>query len=63
MLVIVAYIFMIIDPVEYGFGILTLWIAPPLLLVAFFLPVIGIIGFDFKHGQTLQELKIIGPIT
>ena len=57
LLVIIAYVFMIVDPVEYGFGILTLWIAPPLLLGAFFLPVIGIIGFDFKYRQLLQDLK------
>ena len=57
LLVIVAYVFMIVDPVEYGFGILTLWIAPPLLLAAFFLPVIGINGFDFKYGQTFQDIK------
>ena len=57
LLVIVAYVFMIIDPVEYGFGILTLWIAPPLLLVAFFLPVIGIVGFDFKYSEMLQDVK------
>ena len=57
LLVIVAYVFMIVDPVEYGFGILTLWIAPPLLLAAFFLPVIGIVGFDFKYRQMLQDVK------
>ena len=57
LLVIIAYAFMIVDPVEYGFGILTLWIAPPLLLGAFFLPVIGIIGFDFKYRQLLQDVK------
>src|SRR5687768_15843766 len=57
LLVIVGYAFMIVDPVEYGFGILTLWIAPPLLLAAFFLPVIGIIGFDFKYVHTFQDLN------
>ena len=57
LLVIVAYVFMIVDPVEYGFGILTLWIAPPLLLAAFFLPVIGIVGFDFKYRQMFQDVK------
>ena len=57
LLVIVAYVFMIVDPVEYGFGILTLWIAPPLLLVAFFLPVIGIVGSDVNLGQIFRDIK------
>ena len=56
-LVIVAYVFMIIDPAEYGFGILTLWIAPPLLIAGFSLPIIGIVGFDFKYRQILQDVK------
>ena len=57
LLVVIAYVFMIVDPIEYGFGILTLWIAPPLLLAAFFLPMIGIVGFDFKYRQMLQDVK------
>src|SRR5688572_21087362 len=40
-----AYTLMIIDPVEYGFGVLTLWMAPPLLLLGLLFPVMGIIGF------------------
>jgi hypothetical protein len=40
----VAYLFMAIDPQPNGFGPLTLWLAPPLLLIGFALPVVGIIG-------------------
>jgi len=48
-----AYCLMIIDPVEYGFGILTLWIAPPLLLLGFLLPVVGIVGAEHIRWQNL----------
>jgi len=34
------------DPAENGFGIYSLWIAPPLLLLGFLLPAIGIIGMN-----------------
>ncbi len=34
------------DPVQNGFGWLTLWFAPIVLLIGFFLPVIGILGFQ-----------------
>lgn len=43
-LVLAGYVLMAIDPVENGFGILTLWIAPPLLLTGFSLPIFGIVG-------------------
>jgi hypothetical protein len=36
-----------LDPAPYGFGTLTLWIAPPLLLLGFFLPVLAILGKAF----------------
>jgi hypothetical protein len=39
-------ILMVIDPVDSGFGILTLTIAPPLLLIGLVLPVPAIIGAD-----------------
>jgi hypothetical protein len=42
--ILVAYGMMALDPVENGFGILTLFLAPPLLLLGFLLPVFGIIG-------------------
>ncbi|MEX2234652.1 MAG: DUF2723 domain-containing protein [Cyclobacteriaceae bacterium] len=41
-----AYILMAIDPVENGFGINTLWIAPPILLAGFLFPVLGITGVN-----------------
>lgn len=39
-LVMTGYLFMGLDPSEYGFGPLTLWAAPPLLICGFFLPTI-----------------------
>ena len=38
------------DPTPHGFGPLTLWIAPPLLVIGFTLPVIGILG----HRSVVQ---------
>lgn len=37
-----GFTLMAIDPAEYGLGTLTLWVAPPLLLVGFLLPIFGI---------------------
>jgi hypothetical protein len=37
---------MAFDPADNGFGVLTLWIAPPLLLLGFILPIAGIFGLD-----------------
>ena len=48
---------MIIDPVEYGFGVLTLWIAPPLLLLGFLLPVVGIIGVQQVKLRNFFAMK------
>ncbi|MGC3943003.1 MAG: DUF2723 domain-containing protein [Chryseolinea sp.] len=45
-IVTIAFILMAIDPQPNGFGFLTLWIAPPLLLVGFALPLIAIVGVD-----------------
>src|SRR5688500_4303887 len=53
----VAYTLMVVDPVEYGFGILTLWIAPPLLLVAFCLPVLGISGVMVNYRQCCRHIQ------
>ena len=57
-LITTAYCLMIADPVDYGFGILTLWIAPPLLLFGFLLPVAGIMGTDHIKWKNL-----VGAIT
>lgn len=46
LLVIIAYGCMSIDPEPHGFGTLTLWIAPPTLLLGLLLPVVGIIGLE-----------------
>lgn len=45
-LVSIAYLAMAIDPQPNGFGVLTLWISPPLLLAGFVLPAIGITGTE-----------------
>lgn len=45
-LITAGYILMVIDPEANGFGIFTLWLAPPLLLIGFLLPVFAIIGSE-----------------
>lgn len=45
-LIAIAYVAMAFDPQPNGFGVPTLWIAPPLLLAGFILPAIGIVGTD-----------------
>lgn len=57
-----AYVLMIIDPVEYGFGILTLWIAPPLLMLGFLLPVIGIVGTGNTLWRELRDAFTASPL-
>lgn len=42
----IGFTAMAVDPVDNGFGVLTLWIAPPLLLIGFSFPVIGILGME-----------------
>lgn len=44
--VITGYGCMAMDPVDNGFGVLTLWVAPPLLLAGWFLLLIGIVGVE-----------------
>jgi hypothetical protein len=53
-LVTLAYILMAIDPQPNGFGVLTLWIAPPMLLFGFSLPIIGILGREQIRIWQLQ---------
>jgi hypothetical protein len=43
-LLIAGYFLMAIDPAPNGFGPLTLWISPPILLTGLALPLVGIIG-------------------
>ena len=58
-LILIGYCCMALDPIENGFGTLTLWIAPPLLLVGFILPVGGIIGLENIKGRSLlRQLKV-----
>jgi len=50
---------MALDPVDNGFGILTLWIAPPLLLLGFVLPLPGLIGIEnLKPQFTVNKLRL-----
>src|SRR5688572_5283888 len=57
-LIVIGYACMVLDREENGFGILTLWIAPPLLLLGFILPVIGIVGVDnIRTDSLLLALK------
>lgn len=46
------------DKTQNGFGIATLWIAPPLLLLGFLLPVAGIHGVEYLAWPRWRELKI-----
>ena len=69
LLLLAAYTCMIVDPTEYGFGVLTLWIAPPVLFLGFILPLIGIIGTQNIHRKRWFEpgidnaFKHIGGLT
>src|SRR3982750_181106 len=56
-LTLVAFICMIIDPAAYGFGILTLWIAPPVLFAGLLLPVICITGIE-----RIKTIQMFGSI-
>lgn len=50
---------MAFDPVDNGFGILTLWTAPPLLLIGFILPTVGILGSDnLTRYYSFHDLKL-----
>src|SRR5688572_11483857 len=50
---------MAFDPIDNGFGALTLWIAPPLLLLGFILPLPGLIGFQNLRTQLrLNQLRL-----
>lgn len=58
-LISLGYAFMAFDPVDNGFGILSLWIAPPLLLIGLLLPVAGIIGLNnLADHLSFQNLKL-----
>ncbi|HMG89659.1 MAG TPA: DUF2723 domain-containing protein [Chryseolinea sp.] len=50
---------MAFDPADNGFGILTLWIAPPLLLLGFILPIAGILGLEnIRQLPNWKELRL-----
>ncbi len=60
-LITLGYLCMVFDQVENGFGIATLWIAPPVLLTGFILPVVGILGADrlsFLHFVNQVKLNL-----
>ncbi len=57
----VAYTLMIVDPVAHGFGVLTLWIAPPLLLFGLLLPIVGITGLQAIKRNGLRDVIKYNP--
>ncbi len=59
LLIVIGYLCMALDNQANGFGILTLGIAPPLLLIGFFLPLGGIIGIQrVANDFSMESLKI-----
>src|SRR6187549_1154501 len=55
----IGFTAMAFDPVDNGFGVLTLWVAPPLLLLGFTLPIAGIVGFEtFRLTGSWQEIRL-----
>ncbi|HEX6889752.1 MAG TPA: hypothetical protein VF141_03650, partial [Chryseolinea sp.] len=55
----IGFASMAFDPVDNGFGILTLWIAPPLLLLGFLLPIAGILGLEnLRPGARWQQVRM-----
>jgi hypothetical protein len=56
----IGFTAMALDPIDNGFGLMTLWIAPPLLIIGFILPVIGIVGMeDLRLQPVMASLKMI----
>jgi hypothetical protein len=56
-LLVTGYGCMLYDPVAQGFGPLTRWVAPPLLLVGFILPVFAILGAGFTIPTSWASLR------
>jgi hypothetical protein len=52
-----GFICMALDSTPNGFGVLTLWIAPPLLLSGFLAPVFGILGIEALGVPSLTKWK------
>lgn len=48
---------MLYDPIAHGFGPLTRWVAPPLLLVGFMLPLFAILGAGFTIPVLWSSLR------
>lgn len=59
-LVVTGYLFMGLDPSEYGFGPLTLWVAPPLLICGFFLPAIALVDLQSFQIRWLSFKHVAG---
>jgi hypothetical protein len=57
LLIFTAYLCMAFDPEANGFGIATLWVAPPLLLLGFLLPVLGIMGIENIKGLEKSRIQ------
>lgn len=62
-LVTIGFLLIAIDPSPYGFGPLTLWVAPPLLLAGFVFPALGIIGVKkFQLAVSLKSPRIVAGL-
>lgn len=57
LLIATGYLCMLADGAPNGFGILTLWIAPPILLMGFLLPVFGILGYENISSGLIRNVK------
>lgn len=56
-----GYLAVAFDPADNGFGLLTLWIAPPVLLAGFILPVFGIADTENLRPQNWLLLYKADP--
>lgn len=54
----IGYACMVLDPAANGFGLLTLWIAPPMLLTGFLLAVKGISGVGNLAATLLKRILV-----
>ena len=56
-LVAIGFFCMVVDPEPFGFGILTLWVAPMFLLSGFILPALVIMGPSLKVKKIVEIIR------
>jgi len=61
-LITAGFLAVALDPVDNGFGIATLWVAPPLLLAGFLLPVAGIAGSSLLPWSRVVSMFQADPV-